>query len=304
MTTFGRWYQKGTLFGTLLPHVLLFAWSPSQHSLLLLSTITRTRRLGVFTQDLAQELDPDARAVDLVTSYARQENVFISDESARRVLGSLGLTGDKNLRRMDDLSGGEKARVALAMFAMKPSNVLLLDEPSNHLDSECVKALCDSLAEWDSKADGALVIVSHDQDFCKKLHFTHVGTVADGKWTIEPRDARDSDWGLYRTSGSATTMARAGSDTNKKKTETVVEMDPKLRKKAFNAPKRISKIEKLVEAAEREISSLEDEMVKYGRNAGKLVELTEKKEQQDAKVAELIDEWQELEELMEIAVSG
>lgn len=86
-------------------------------------------RLGVFTQDLAQELDANSRAVDLVTAYARQDNINISDQEARSVMGMLGLTGNKAIREIKNLSGGEKARVALAMFAMKASNVILFDEP-------------------------------------------------------------------------------------------------------------------------------------------------------------------------------
>ena len=85
-------------------------------------------RLGVFTQDLAQELDANSRAVDLVTAYARQDDINISDQDARSVMGMLGLTGNKSIREIKNLSGGEKARVALAMFAMKASNVILLDE--------------------------------------------------------------------------------------------------------------------------------------------------------------------------------
>ena len=90
--------------------------------------------LGTFTQDLAQELDPDSRAVDLVTSYAREGqdgDINITDEDARSVLGRLGLGGEKTLRKVAALSGGEKARVALGMFALKASNLLMLDEPSN-----------------------------------------------------------------------------------------------------------------------------------------------------------------------------
>jgi ATP-binding cassette, subfamily F, member 3 len=96
-------------------------------------------RLGVFTQDLAQELDASHRAVDLVTEYARSGDdgdITISNQLARTVLGGLGLTGDKALRKVGELSGGEKARVALGMFALKPSNLYLLDEVSNHLDVE------------------------------------------------------------------------------------------------------------------------------------------------------------------------
>ena len=91
-------------------------------------------KLGVFTQDLAQELDKEARAVDLVTSYAREGrdgDITVTDEAARNVMGRLGLGGEKPLRKIGALSGGEKARVALSMFSLKASNLLMLDEPSN-----------------------------------------------------------------------------------------------------------------------------------------------------------------------------
>ncbi len=103
------------------------------------STLWPYDRLGYFTQDLAQQLDPTARAVDLVTAYAREGkdgDITVSDEAARGVMGRLGLSGDKPLRKIAELSGGEKARVALSMFALKASNVICLDEPSNHLDIE------------------------------------------------------------------------------------------------------------------------------------------------------------------------
>ena len=98
-------------------------------------------QLGTFTQDLAQELDPDARAVDLVTSYARQGvdgDITVTDEAARSVMGRLGLGGEKPLRKVAALSGGEKARVALSMFALKASNLLMLDEPSNVSSICCI----------------------------------------------------------------------------------------------------------------------------------------------------------------------
>lgn len=125
-------------------------------------------RLGMFTQDLAQELgtttikkkqlnlpirsnyslssrfsffsmfnddaDMNRKGIELVTEYAREGShgdITISDQDARAVMGALGLSGDKPLRTVGDLSGGEKARVALSMFALKPSNLLLFDEPSN-----------------------------------------------------------------------------------------------------------------------------------------------------------------------------
>ena len=67
-------------------------------------------RLGVFTQDLAQELDVSARAMDLVTEYARggkDGDINISNQDARGVMGRLGLGGEKPLRKVGELSGGE-----------------------------------------------------------------------------------------------------------------------------------------------------------------------------------------------------
>jgi ATPase subunit of ABC transporter with duplicated ATPase domains len=97
--------------------------------------------LGVFTQDLAQDLDQDSIATDIVTLKVRQKDPTISDETARRALGALGLTGEKSLRKVGHLSGGEKARVALASFVLIPHNLLLLDEPSNHLDVTTLKVV-------------------------------------------------------------------------------------------------------------------------------------------------------------------
>lgn len=156
-------------------------------------------KLGTFTQDLAQELDPESRAVDLVTSYARMGadgDMTVTDEAARSVLGRLGLGGEKPLRKVAALSGGEKARVALGMFALKASNLLMLDEPSNHLDVGCIAGLAKALSGWGGE-DGGIVVISHDREFCDKVGFTHVGTVMDGKLVLEQRGLRESDWEQY-----------------------------------------------------------------------------------------------------------
>lgn len=99
-----------------------------------------TLRLGVFTQDLAQELDVSARAVDLVTAYAREGShgdIHISDKDARTVMGGLGLQGEKSLRKIEALSGGEKARVALAMFALKPVSADFIVQHYGDFDLSC-----------------------------------------------------------------------------------------------------------------------------------------------------------------------
>ncbi|KAI2513277.1 ABC transporter [Fragilaria crotonensis] len=257
-------------------------------------------RLGVFTQDLAQELDANARAVDLVTAHARQDNMYITDQDARSVLGRLGLQGEKALRCIKDLSGGEKARVALGMFALKASNVILLDEPSNHLDVECIEALSEGLSNWGAE-DGAVVVISHDRFFCKAIPFTHVATVENGKLTIEQRGTRPSDWSLFEGSLTPAIVTHGvhrdiGTNSSNGDAERVI--DPEKRKQAFNAPKQISKIEKLIEEAEARIAAIDAEMYANGSDVGKLTDLAAKRETQEKKVSELMEEWEALEQLL------
>lgn len=261
-------------------------------------------RLGVFTQDLAQELDVNARAMDLVTEYAREGkdgDFTVSNQDARGVMGRLGLGDEKPLRKVGELSGGEKARVALSMFALKASNLLMLDEPSNHLDVECIEALGDSLSNWGGK-DGSIVVVSHDRAFCEQVGFTHVGTVKDGKLTIEERGLQDKDWERYDISstpliGSTAGVASGEVEVVELTAEEKAEQERK-RKLAFNAPKRIKKIEEMIEQSEARIVEYDEEMMTVGNDVEKLMELTNKKTEEEENVVTLMEEWEELEEIV------
>jgi ATPase subunit of ABC transporter with duplicated ATPase domains len=262
-------------------------------------------RLGVFTQDLAQELDTNKRAVDTVLEYARNGpdgDITITDQQARQVLGGLGLTGEKALRKVGQLSGGEKARVALAMFALKPSNLYLLDEVSNHLDIECVEALSESLSNWGDDI-GSLVVISHDRAFCDQVGFTHILTIQDnGTLLMEQRNTNDKDWDSSTTTTQRLLTDQQDDDGNFGSTNTASpsekEMDPKIRKMAYNAPKRISKIENLVEELEEKIATINEIMLATGNDVGELVELSKEKESLETKVAALMEEWEELESLL------
>lgn len=256
-------------------------------------------RLGVFTQDLAQELDESALAMDLVTDYARGGkfgDITISNQDARDVMGRLGLGGEKPLRMIGELSGGEKARVALSMFALKASNLLLLDEPSNHLDVECIEALGDSLSKWGGQ-DGSVVVVSHDRSFCESVGFTHVGTVMDGGLIIEERGLTARDWATYDISSSSGNGCGDFAPVSELSAEEKAEQEIK-RKLAFNAPKRIKKIEQLIEKAEIKMTEIDTAMLQFGRDADKLMEMSEKKTKEEESVDKLMEEWESLEEVM------
>jgi len=148
-------------------------------------------------------------------------------------------------------------------------------------------------------------VVSHDRAFCESVGFTHVGTVKDGGLTIEERGLQDRDWERYDISSAslpegivAADGSRGGEASVKQLTaEEKAELERK-RKLAFNAPKRIKKIEALIEKAEEKVMEYEKEMIKVGNDVGKLMELTEKKTKEEKSIAKLMEEWEELEEVM------
>ena len=142
--------------------------------------------------------------------------------------------------------------------------------------------------------------MSHDQAFCKEIPFTHVGTVKDGGLIIEERGLNEKDWERYDI---ASTSGDVSSDTD---TSSVVELSPedraeqeRRRKLAFNAPKRIKKIEDLIEQSELKIAYYDEKMMEYGNDMEKLMEMTELKSKEEENVASLMEEWEMLEAVID-----
>lgn len=249
--------------------------------------------LGTFTQDLAQDLDQSARAVDVVTSKVRAYDSSISDEKARNVLGALGLRGEKALRKVGHLSGGEKARVALASFVLVPHNLLLLDEPSNHLDISTLDVLTDALREF----PGSIVVISHDRHFLEKLSPTHVITVRGGIVDMQERELRESDWDDPLFSRASESSCKESSpQIGSSKSEPVVDAETK--KARSNAVKKIQKIENSIEKFNSEMLKIDEKMYDAGRDAGKLKELQKEKDKINSRIDSL---YAELEILLETA---
>jgi ATP-binding cassette, subfamily F, member 3 len=96
-------------------------------------------------------------------------------------LGRFGFTGDSVLRQTETLSGGERARVALAMMMLSGANLLLFDEPTNHLDVESIEALEDAIEAY----DGTVILVSHDRALLRALT-TRVWVLHEGRITDYP----------------------------------------------------------------------------------------------------------------------
>ena len=112
-------------------------------------------RVGYFAQHQVDQLRPD----DTPLGHLRRLDPTATEQVLRNYLGGFGFAGDRALDPVAPLSGGEKARLVLALIIRQRPNLLLLDEPTNHLDLEMRHALSEALQGF----DGALVLVSHDR---------------------------------------------------------------------------------------------------------------------------------------------
>ncbi|KAL8823213.1 MAG: hypothetical protein Q9191_006069 [Dirinaria sp. TL-2023a] len=130
-------------------------------------------RIGFFAQHHVDALDMSASAV----SFMAKTYPGKSDEEYRRHLGAFGITGTTSLQRLELLSGGQKSRVAFACLGLTNPHILVLDEPSNHLDIEAMDALSLALRQF----QGGVLMVSHDvtmlQSVCTSLWVCEAGTV-------------------------------------------------------------------------------------------------------------------------------
>lgn len=111
-------------------------------------------RIGYFAQHHVDAMDLNLSAV----SWMSQTFPGKSDEEYRRHLGSFGITGTLGLQKMELLSGGQKSRVAFAALCLNQPHILILDEPSNHLDTQGLDALAAALVNF----KGGVLMVSHD----------------------------------------------------------------------------------------------------------------------------------------------
>ncbi|HET9836508.1 MAG TPA: ATP-binding cassette domain-containing protein [Rhodanobacteraceae bacterium] len=150
---------KSTLVKTLVGELPLLAGERSAHPDL---------QLGYFAQHTVEALHAGQTPIDHLREIAPGE----STQAFRDFLGRWNFPGDRAFESVDGFSGGERARLALALIAWRKPNVLLLDEPTNHLDLDMREALAEALSDF----PGAIVLVSHDRHL--------IGLVCDSFWRV------------------------------------------------------------------------------------------------------------------------
>jgi ATP-binding cassette subfamily F protein 3 len=144
-------------------------------------TASGKMRVGYFTQYQVEELDSSDTPLEHMTRMMKGK----TPGAVRAQLGRFGFSGDKAITKVGKLSGGEKARLALALITRDAPHMLILDEPTNHLDVDAREALVQALNAY----DGAVVIVSHDRHMIEltadRLVLVDAGTAKEYNGSME-----------------------------------------------------------------------------------------------------------------------
>ena len=143
--------------------------------------IGKDTNIGYFAQHQLEHLIPEQSPIDHLRVFATDDR----EQDLRNFLGRFGFSGERIFEPIAPFSGGEKARLVLALMIRQQPNLLLLDEPTNHLDLEMRQALSIALIEY----TGALVVISHDRHLlrsvCDELLIVHDGIVDRFKRSLD-----------------------------------------------------------------------------------------------------------------------
>ncbi|MFW7341205.1 ATP-binding cassette domain-containing protein [Pollutimonas sp. H1-120] len=213
--------------------------------------------IGYFAQHQLDMLDPESTPLQHLLRLAPQ----VREQELRNYLGGFGFSGDTVNSPIAPMSGGEKARLALSLIVWQKPNLLLLDEPSNHLDVDTREALATALAEF----AGSVLLVSHDRHLLRTT-VDSFWIVADG--AVQEFDGDLEDYRDWLAERSATARAEARSDaqaaapesaTVDRKTQRRQEAEERQRLAILRKPldARLKKIETDMEAAGKRLQALD-----------------------------------------------
>ena len=199
-------------------------------------------RVGYFTQYQVEELDGD----DTPLEHMTQQMKGASPGAVRAQLGRFGFSGAKATTKVGKLSGGERARLALALITRDAPHMLILDEPTNHLDVDAREALVQALNEY----DGTVVLVSHDRHMLEltadRLVLVDGGTATEFSGTIE--DYTDF---ILGKGPAKEKMSKADRKDDKKAQAAAREAQAKLKRDVSDAEADLAKLEVVLSAIDK-----------------------------------------------------
>ncbi len=201
--------------------------------------------VGYFTQYQVEELDPTDTPLEHMTRLMKDAK----PGAVRAQLGRFGFSGDKATMKVGKLSGGERARLALALITRDAPHLLILDEPTNHLDVDAREALVHALNEY----SGAVIMVSHDRHMLE-LTADRLVMVDSGKANEFSGSLNDyTDFVLGRN--QEVKSATGGGGGNRKEERRLAaerrKQQSELRKTASSAEKKIEMLGKKLSALDR-----------------------------------------------------
>lgn len=244
--------------------------------------------IGYYDQEQA-ELTSNKRVLnELWDDYP-----LMNEKDIRTVLGNFLFSGDDVLKVVSTLSGGEKARLALAKLMMKKANFLILDEPTNHLDLDSKEVLENSLIDY----PGTILFVSHDRYFINRIA-TKVIELSSNKAT---EFLGDYDYYVEKKLEFEELKAMEASNISThhpqdKQDKSSYQQDKEAKKLERQRKKRIEEIENLIEELEGQIENNEQLLCEpeIFQDHEKVLEITKSNDEAKEKLELLMEEWTEL----------
>ncbi|MBL0868836.1 ABC transporter ATP-binding protein [Pectobacterium carotovorum] len=258
-------------------------------------------KLGYFAQHQLEFLRADESPLQHLVRLAERE----TEQQLRDYLGGFGFQGDKVTEITERFSGGEKARLVLALIVWQRPNLLLLDEPTNHLDLDMRQALTEALIDF----EGALVVVSHDRHLIRSttddLYLVH-----DQK--VEPFDGDLEDYqqwlvSLQRQENAADEAPKENTANSAQGRKDQKRREAELRTQTQPLRKQITKLEQQMEKLGETLAALEARLADSAiYDISRKAELTDCLQQQTKVKIELeetemswLDAQEQLEQMMQ-----
>ncbi|HIO93518.1 MAG TPA: ATP-binding cassette domain-containing protein [Leucothrix mucor] len=249
-------------------------------------------KLGYFAQHQLEQLDFEQTPLEHLRVLDREAR----EQDLRNYLGGFNFKGERIDEAVAPFSGGEKARLVLALLIYQRPNVLLLDEPTNHLDLEMRHALSIALQDF----QGAMVIVSHDRHMLKTV--TDELMIVDNKKVMEFAGDLDDYAQWLKDKDKAEQAEIIGSETENKPVSRKEQrkLEAELRKKLQPLKRNVDKLEKQLDSLSTQQADLEkilaDPNIYTEENKQKLKQTLLKKRETDSSLEDIEMQWMEASE--------